>query len=251
MPLSFDEVTSAAEIFWRRLGDLKAERHDIPWYPYGSMANITNISHFPGIGREVFSDIADKKILDIGAADGDIGLFAETLGARVTFVDNPQTNYNDCRGLLELRSALQSRTGFKFVDLDYNVAPLAYDADLAIFLGILYHLRNPLLVLDTLAHSAEYLLLSTVIFLQSDDGLPMADQSFAYLLGSREGNNDPTNYWMLTPASLRLALKRSGWIVLDEVVLGDGVSPHHGDARMFCYCRRNPAWRDLRVHHDF
>jgi hypothetical protein len=125
--------------------------------------------------------------------------------------------------------------------------------DFILFLGTLYHLRNPGLVLNTLAHCSERMLISTMVFVRSEKGENVSDQSLAYFLECRERNNDPTNYWMFTPKALRLLLRRSGWIVVDEVLVGDTeiATPYHGDARVFAYCKRVANWNDLRRHHDF
>jgi hypothetical protein len=91
------------------------------------------------------------------------------------------------------------------------------------------------------------MLVSTAVFTKSNS-MDIANTNLAYLLACRELNNDPTDYWMFTPQSLRLVLKRSGWNVLDEFLVDDSVFNAH---RMYCYCERVPAWRDLRMHHDF
>jgi hypothetical protein len=246
MPL--DRLLAEVPEFRKKIAAVKASISHVPWYPYDSFANFHLINeHFKGPGRRMFDGIrSGLRIADVGAADGDTSFLFESLGARVTIIDNPSTNANDCRAILELRSALGSSVRFVAADLDWT-PHLDGEYDLAVFLGILYHLRNPMLALNALALVSEHLLLSTKVF-SKHLGSDVADTNLTYLLESREINDDPTNYWLFTPRSLRVCLKRCGWSILDEFVVDDAA---HGDHRMFCYCRRVPNWRDIRSHHDF
>jgi hypothetical protein len=66
-------------------------------------------------------------------------------------------------------------------------------------LGILYHLKNPLYVLERLAEVSSYLFLSTRIARQfSANGSSLAAIPAAYLLAADESNNDATNVWIFT-----------------------------------------------------
>lgn len=235
--------------FQDRIQAIKKRNQNFPWYPYDSFANFPIMNaHFKGAGRDAFENLDSKfKIADIGAGDGDTSFFFESLGANVTIIDNPGTNANDCRGILELRAALSSKTNIQFLDLDWT-SHIDGAFDLTVFLGILYHLRNPMLVLNTLAIASEHLLLSTIV-IEERHGLDIANTDFAELLPCRSINNDPTNYWRFTRQSLSLVLKRSGWNMLDEFIIPD--ESCEGQSRMFCYCKRTPAWKNLRSHHDF
>ncbi|MDQ2948522.1 MAG: hypothetical protein M3Y27_21720 [Acidobacteriota bacterium] len=63
------------------------------------------------------------------------------------------------------------------------------------------------------------------------DGLPAA-----YLLEPDECNSDVTNYWIFSPAGLRLLIQRAGWTIRAQANSGtsesDPVTPD-GDERMF------------------
>jgi hypothetical protein len=126
---------------------------------------------------------------------------------------------------------------------------------MAVALGILYHLRNPMAFLITLALHSERLLLSTRIARKTPDGLVISHLPLAYLLGRREANDDPTNYWIFTRPGLERLLLRSGWRTVSAITVGDvvhsnPVDPQY-DERMFVYCERVENWKDLTVHHDF
>jgi hypothetical protein len=107
-------------------------------------------------------------------------------------------------------------------------------------------LQNPFYVLHKLAHHAEYCLLSTrVIRVAGPDRTPVADLPIAYLVSPTETNDDPSNYWMLSPAGLERLVSRAHWVVLETDSLGDLIdsdpsSPDH-DERMFMLLRSGYA----------
>lgn len=49
----------------------------------------------------------NRRVLDIGAADGDLGYLFARKGCVVDFLENPQTNYNDCEGIRKLGKLLR------------------------------------------------------------------------------------------------------------------------------------------------
>jgi hypothetical protein len=116
-------------------------------------------------------------------------------------------------------------------------------------LGVAYHLRNPMLMMETIAKSAEFCILSTKIArfisvrgrFRATQRVDVSDVPVAYLLDPYEVNQyDATNYWVFSEEGLRRMLKRSGWTVLDYHVIGDadGAEPASADeARAFCLLR--------------
>jgi hypothetical protein len=50
--------------------------------------------------------------------------------------------------------------------------------------------------------------------------LPIGEEPIAYLLGPREANNDPTNFWIFSRAGLLRLVRRAGWSVEGELGLG-------------------------------
>jgi tRNA (mo5U34)-methyltransferase len=251
--MTFEDFLCHAREFATRIRDIKANWPSFPWYPYDSFANFDHVRKFSNRGREFISHIGPaRKVLDIGVADGDTSFFLEHLGAEVTIIDNTATNFNDCRAILKLRAILSSASNLNFIDLEWTPW-INGQYDIAFFWGILYHLRNPGLVLNTLAHCASRLLLSTMVFFTLENGHNVENQQLAYFVDQREINDDPTNYWLFTPCALHVLLKRSGWKVLDEFFVGDVsvATPKTGDCRIFVYCERVPNWAQLRIHHDF
>jgi tRNA (mo5U34)-methyltransferase len=244
---SMERLTELAVDFRDTLGEARAKRPDVKWYDYGSLDNFWLMQRFTDAGLNAFDNLENARILDVGAADGETSFFLERQGGRVSIVDNPQTNANDCQGIAAFRDALASRVDLQVVDLDFEDR-IEGQYDLVIFLGILYHLRNPVFALTNLAHHADRMLMSTTV-MKTLDGHDVSEQPVAWFHECREINDDPTNYWQSSPRGLRLALKRSGWIVKDEFIVdADGHAAGH---RMSCYCERVPDWANLKKHHDF
>lgn len=225
---------------------------DFPWYPWGSLHNFSILEKLlTGANRDLRHLIGEGTAVDIGAADGDLAFFMETLGVPMHVVDFPPTNYNGCRALHALRQELGSAVEVLETDLDSQFALPQARYQFAFFLGILYHLKNPFFVLEALAKSAHYALISTRIASHnlpaassiasggtSHDRVELKTIPMAYLLAPDECNNDATNYWIFSDAGLRRVLHRSGWDVLDFMTVGaiDASDPasSEGDERAFC-----------------
>ena len=213
------------------------------WYPYDSLANFIHIERLlTGSNRAAFNDFRNLTIADIGAADGDTSFFLESLGNAVDIVDNRPTNFNGLRGASELKRHLRSAVTIYDVDLDTQFSLPRERYDVALFLGILYHLKNPFFVLEALARRTERCFLSTkVAKYAKPGGLHIEPVPVAYLLAPDEANNDLTNYWVFTDAGLRRLLDRTGWDVLDYMTVGNTTASDPGtaagDERAFCYLR--------------
>lgn len=249
-------LTGLGVEFGKRLSALKQADASIPWYPYDSLSNLWHLDGLlpDGLKDALQGGDAGLRVLDIGAADGDLGYFFESRGCRVDFLDNPPTNFNDCRGLKAMAAALDSPSRLLEQDIDRAIS-LDGQYDLAIALGLLYHLRNPMLLMFELALHAKAMILSTRVAPEWPGGTRVDQHAGAYLYRCREANDDPTNYWCFTPKGLKTALRRCGWDVktLALVGAGDDANPvdNDRDQRCFVYCERVPNWADLGKHHDF
>lgn len=252
--LDVNAFMQAGRAFRDRLETIKAADVSFAWYPYDSMSNMGRLEHLlpASLVRDLLS--GGQRVLDVGAADGDLGYFFDSQGCDVDFLDNAATNANDCKGIVALAKALGSNAQLIENDLDRIGDPLHGQYDLAIALGLLYHLRNPMGFLIMLAEHAQRMVLSTRVANHLPDGTDVSGQSMAYLLRCRESNNDPTNYWTMSPLGLEVMLKRCGWNVLAKEMTGAERSnpvDQKADQRMFVYCERVENWRDLGKHHDF
>ena len=246
MPMYSDvaEIARDAMAFREKLQHVKSELEPSAfWYPYDSLQNFHHLNTLlNGSNRSAFSDFRGLTIADIGAADGDTAFFFESLGNDVDIIDHAPTNFNGLRGARRLKDHLRSAVGIHDVDLDAQFALPRERYDVAIFLGILYHLKNPFYMLEALARRVGRCFLSTkVAKFAKPGGLRIESEPVAYLLGPSEANNDATNYWVFTDAGLRRLFERTGWDVVEYVTVGNSTTSdpatQAGDERAFCYLR--------------
>jgi tRNA (mo5U34)-methyltransferase len=196
---------------------------DFPWYPWGTLYNFGHLDNtLKGTNRDLSTLIDGAPIADIGAADGELAFFMESKGLDVDVVDYGPTNYNTLRGVKLLKETMNSKVSIHERDIDTHFQMPRERYGLVFFLGILYHLKNPFYVLEQLARTSRYAIISTRIARYAADRKTNIDASpVAYLLDATESNNDATNYWIFSDAGLKRILHRSGWDVIDYHRLGD------------------------------
>ncbi len=158
------------------------------------------------------SSLAGRTVLDIGAWDGFFSFEAERRGAaRVVAADyyswHAPEGWGRKAGFQMAREAL----GSKVEDVDVDVMDLAPDRvggtfDVVFFLGVLYHLRHPLLALERVASvTGDQLVLETVV-----DMMGIGRPAAAFYPG-RELSNDPTNWWAPNTAAVCAMLEAVGF----------------------------------------
>ena len=237
--LTGDLLLEQSTVFGNKLeGIKKSVPVDFPWYPYHTQSNFIHL-------RDIFNahpleSLTEKRrIADIGAADGDLAFFMQSLGYAVDIIDYGPTNYNTLRGARALIETLRVQESVTVHEMDIDdqlVSPFA-GYDLVFLLGILYHLKNPYYVLEKLAKCSKHLVLSTRVARFTPDHRPISGSSVAYLLGPQESNNDATNYWIFSDECLKRITHRTGWDVLFSKTVGDtftsNPSDPHRDERAF------------------
>jgi tRNA (mo5U34)-methyltransferase len=218
------------------------------WYPYGTLRNIAILERLlTKIGLNFVELCRGEygKVADIGAADGDLAFFLEKMGLSVDLIDNEYTNFNRLEGARILKGALKSSVTIRSVDLDSQFALSNEKYDAIFLLGILYHLKNPFLILERLAQMTKYCFVSTRIAKQTADGQPMSPHPIAYLLDPQECNNDDTNFWIFSDTGLKRLINRTGWTILSYLTIGDTVhstpADPDRDERAFCFLQKTPA----------
>lgn len=91
------------------------------------------------------NDLNGKRALDIGAWDGWFSFEMERRGADVVAIDNTErTNF------LYARRMLDSKVEYKILDILHDTDRLSDlgQFDIVLFLGVLYHVKHPLLALE-------------------------------------------------------------------------------------------------------
>jgi tRNA (mo5U34)-methyltransferase len=125
----------------------------------------------------------------------------------------------------------------------YDVASLEERFDIVLFMGVLYHLRHPLLALDLLyEHAVGDLLVFQSMLRGSADVTEVApdypfseagifdDPAFPrmYFI-ERKYSGDPTNWWVPNRSGMEAMLRSAGFVVTD-----------HPEAEVFI-CRPGPV----------
>ncbi|MDB4970715.1 MAG: hypothetical protein JWN44_6404 [Myxococcales bacterium] len=264
--LDIAELKNRVAPFKQRMQEAKRAIPGIEFYPYDTLGNLWVLDELLRGDRRKLRTLTDgRPVADIGAADGELGFFFETMGLDVHLVDNAPTNYNGLRGARALKEALGSKAEIHDIDLDSQFKMPEKEYGLVLFLGILYHLKNPYYVLETLAKMSRHIVLSTRVTQYAPSLEPraaaptllgelvsrvvapnkhmtrVAGMPVAYLVDERECNNDPTNFWIFSPEGLQRLLSRCGWEVIDFMTKGNQVNSdpasNAGDQRAFVLAR--------------
>jgi tRNA (mo5U34)-methyltransferase len=188
-------------------------------------------SKFVRFAQALPADLSGKTVLDIGCNAGFYSVEMKRRGAaRVLGIDS------DDRYLAQARLASEALgfEGIEFAKLSvYDVGAIGETFDLVIFMGVLYHLRHPLLALDLIReHVAGDMLLfqtmqqgsSEVMEVPADHPffVPGTAQPPAYFddpgypklhFIEREFAHDWTNWWAPNPACSQAMLRAAGFTV--------------------------------------
>jgi len=219
--------------FRKRFESIKAQSFPagFAWYPFDSFTNLFPLERLRREARLTLAEMAGGlPLLDVGTGDGALAFFFESLGYAVDACDCSATNMNRMEGVRRMAAALGSHVQIADVDLDGGWAP-SRDYGLALFLGTLYHLKNPFGVLERLARRTRYCFLSTrVAVWDPDRSVELGRIPVAYLLAPGECNQDVTNYWVFSPPGLVRLAERCGWRVLASLRTGARDSDPASDA---------------------
>ena len=194
---------------------VKAEIANVNWYhriDLGDGIVTPGVDDSPNrmAPLELPSDLSGKSVLDIGAWDGVFTFEAERRGAsRVLATDSycwSGEGWGTKEGFLTASRILGSRAD----DLEIDVMELSPDRvgtfDLVLFVGVLYHLRHPLLALERVASVTG----DQLIFDSHTAKVEDPDPVMLFYPGT-ELNNDPTNWWGANPPAVEAMLHDVGF----------------------------------------
>lgn len=155
--------------------------------------------------------LAGKSVLDIGAWDGFFSFEAERRGAaRVLATDsycwNGSHDWGSKKGFELAREVMNSKVEDKAIDV-LELSPQKIGTfDVVLFLGVLYHMKHPLLSLERVASVTRGLLvLETVV-----DMLGCRRPAMAYYADDELGR-DATNWCGPNPAAVLAMLRTAGF----------------------------------------
>jgi tRNA (mo5U34)-methyltransferase len=156
------------------------------------------------------ASLAGLTVLDIGAWDGFFSFEAERRGASRVVAADYFSWHGEGWGSKAGFELARRTFGSKVEDIDIDVMDLSPERvgqfDVVFFLGVLYHLRHPLLALERIAAVTKKLLILETVVDMVGIGRPAA----AFYSG-RELNNDPTNWWAPNVPGLHAMLNAVGF----------------------------------------
>jgi tRNA (mo5U34)-methyltransferase len=180
------------------------------------------------------ADLSGRSVLDVGCNAGFYSLEMKRRGAeRVLGIDFDDAYLAQARFAAEVEGA-----DIEFRKLSvYDVAALGEKFDVVIFMGVLYHLRHPLLALDLIR---EYAARDLMVFQSMQRGsaeiMPL-EENYPFWTGDtfnqpaypklhfveERYSDDPTNWWIPNRACVEAMLRSSGFSILshpeDEVYI--------------------------------
>ena len=156
------------------------------------------------------ASLAGQSVLDIGAWDGYVSFEAERRGAsRVLATDSFVWRTNLLSGKAGFQFA-RAALGSKVEDMDIDVMDLSPEAvgmfDVVLFLGVLYHLRHPLLALERVRSVTKKLLI-----METHVDLPHIQRPVMAFYPGTELSGDPTNWWGPNESCCFEMLKNAGF----------------------------------------
>jgi tRNA (mo5U34)-methyltransferase len=205
------------------------------------------LGDYPNVKYETFrdalpADLSGKTVLDIGCNAGFYSIEMKKRGAaRVLGIDSDERYLAQARFAAEVHGF----TEIEFRKLSvYDVAALRERFDLVLFMGVLYHLRHPLLALDLIHENVarDHLVFQSMQRGSADIEPVQRNYNFwqvehfdqpAYPrmhFIEHEYCQDPTNWWVPNRACVEAMLRSSGF----EIVA-------HPEVEVYV-CR----WRELR-----
>jgi len=172
-------------------------------------------------------DLTGKSVLDVGCNAGFYSIQMKRRGAnRVVGIDTDEKYLDQARFAAKVSGA---EIEFRKLSV-YRVGELHEKFDLVLFMGVLYHLRHPLLALDLLhEHVVGDLLVAQSMLRGSSESIEVPpdfpfweselfeDEKFPsmYFVEKRYAN-DPTNWWIPNRACFEAMLRSAGFEILDH-----------------------------------
>ncbi len=194
---------------------------------------------FDSFADAIPADLRGKTVLDIGCNGGFYSMEMKRRGAdRVLGIDSDEDYLAQARFAAEVRGM-----DIEFRKLSvYRVAELRERFDVVIFMGVLYHLRHPLLALDLLHEHVTRDLLVFQSLLRGTADVPEIEEDYPFseeavfeepgyprmVFVENAYSHDPTNWWLPNRACAEAMLRSAGYDILT-----------HPEREVFV-CRHNP-----------
>ncbi len=162
-----------------------------------------------------------KTVLDVGAWDGFFSFQAEKEGASKVLATDHICWSGSGWGNKEGFDYIHKKTNSKVLSLDIDVFDLSPDSvgkfDVVLFLGVLYHLKNPYGGLEQVAG-----LCNQVLMIETAGAMFDVEEPVMRFYAGCELNNDATNFWAPNPKCLENMLKDLGFSSVEFLDSPDG-----------------------------
>jgi len=203
-----------------------------PWFHNLELGGVSTApTHFLGdypsvkwrrFAQAIIPEIEGHTVLDIGCNAGFYSLEMKRRGAtRVLGIDTDEDYLRQARFAAEVSSL---DIEFRNISV-YDVGTLGERFDIVLFLGVLYHLRHPLLALDLIHEHAAGNLLVFQSMLRGSTEVEQVKQDYGFWEDdhfNRPGYpklhfvehryaDDPTNWWIPNNACAEAMLRSSGF----------------------------------------
>lgn len=179
------------------------------------------------IAAHIPEDLTGWRALDIGCNGGYYTFALAQRGASVLGIDVDSRYLTQARWAA-MQMGLQDQVEFRQMQV-YDLARLDESFDLVLFMGVLYHLRYPLLALDLVAQKTHRLLIFQTLTMPGDEVITDTYDRHLHDRGDllqpgwpkmaffeHAFSGDPTNWWAPNKAGVEAMLRSSGLKVLSE-----------------------------------
>lgn len=175
------------------------------------------------IAPHIPEDLTGKTVLDIGCNAGFYTLELAKRGADVTAIDLDPHYLKQATWVKSQFEHLKGKISFKHQQV-YDLAREEKKYDIVWFMGVLYHLRYPLLALDILSQASTDKVILQTLTMPGEDALEVAED---YPLNDRQNmlesgwpkmsfiekkfNGDPTNWWAPNSSCIEAMFRTCGF----------------------------------------
>ena len=203
-----------------------------PWFHNMELAGVeTAPDHFLGnyplikwrkFAHAIPTNLSGKSVLDIGCNAGFYSIEMKRRGAdRVLGIDFDSTYLDQARFAAEIADC---EIDFRKLSV-YDVGALGEKFDIVLFMGVLYHLRHPLLALDLIREHVAGELLIFQSMQRGSSELPVLEQNYHFWTRDlfdqaafpklhfieHRYADDPTNWWIPNRACTEAMLRSAGF----------------------------------------
>lgn len=225
-------AADASDAIGREIKDLAPWFHNLhlpdghqtaPDHPLGDFPNFK----WSGIGPALPEDLSGWSALDIGCNAGFYSFELAKRGAQVLGIDHDEHYLTQARWAARVYG-VEEAVRFERMGV-YDLAHIDSTFDLVFFMGVLYHLRYPLLAIDIVAEKVDRTLVFQTLTMPGEDVVhPPQDLSIddrdrmlesgwpkmAFIENALA--SDPTNWWAANTAAVQAMIRSAGLEVVDS-----------------------------------